>query len=158
MENIKQTCNYYTFKTSLFVSKIENKLKLSSDKATLTPWFRVPWRPAPKNLKYTKFIVTCRLRPLSDSSIRMTDDLYTENSRVHRLLSGIEEMRFIFSKIINLYYNCIILFLSKNISLFNNSILFMDFNIIYYSNLENNTKSFANKKTIFTSNIDSLII
>ena len=23
---------------------------MSSDKATLTPWFRVPWRPAPKNL------------------------------------------------------------------------------------------------------------
>ena len=36
--------------------------QLSSDKATLTPWFRVPWRPAPKNLKCTKFIITCRLR------------------------------------------------------------------------------------------------
>ena len=33
-------------------------------KATLTPWFRVPWRPATKNSKCTKFIVTCRLRPL----------------------------------------------------------------------------------------------
>ena len=27
---------------------------MSSDKATLTLWFRVPWRPAPKNLKCTK--------------------------------------------------------------------------------------------------------
>ena len=39
---------------------------------------------------------SCRLRPLSDSSIRMTADLYAENSRVHRLLSGVEEMRFVF--------------------------------------------------------------
>ena len=40
-----------------------------------------------------------KLRPLSDSSIRMTPDLCTENSRVHRLLSGMEEMRFVFFKI-----------------------------------------------------------
>ena len=53
--------------------------QLSSDKATLTLLFRVQETPAPKNLKGTKFIVTCRLRPLSDSSIRMTADLCNES-------------------------------------------------------------------------------
>ena len=35
--------------------------QLSLEKATLTLLFRVQGRPAPKNLKCTKFIVNCRL-------------------------------------------------------------------------------------------------
>ena len=80
----------------------------------------------------------------------MTADLCTENSRVHRLLSGMEEMRFVFLK----YYIFSKNFISfKNISIFNESIFVNSDNI---RSLKNKNILYQKKDLIlFNKNIKS---